>query len=339
MKRIILLDPSVGSTNLGDEILLRCARRELESVFHADCFFIPLPTHLQAFRLTDRIPPRPVLVEEIRNADYRFVCGTNLLSESLLRRTSPWHLNRPTAEILRGSILMGAGGAVPGADSRGFAAAYTKKLYRTVLSDRYIHSVRTSPTLQSMRGLAGIRALQTGCFSQWMLTPDFCRGIRTEKADTVVFTLTDYARDPKADRTMLSVLRRNYSRLVFFPQGLYDTDYLRSLGSTDGVEILPATVDAYEAFLSQNPHTDYVGTRFHGGIFAMRHKARCVLLSVDERMNDMKASVPQNILPRSAVPDLLEEKLRQPICTTVELDFDAIRTWKDQFADHKEEYC
>ena len=186
MKRIILLDPSVGSTNLGDEILLRCARRELESVFHADCFFIPLPTHLQAFRLTDKIPPRPVLVEEIRNADYRFVCGTNLLSESLLRRTSPWHLNRPTAEILRGSILMGAGGAVPGADSRGFAAAYTKKLYRTVLSDRYIHSVRTSPTLQSMQGLAGIRALQTGCFSQWMLTPDFCRGIHTEKADTVV---------------------------------------------------------------------------------------------------------------------------------------------------------
>lgn len=332
MKRIILLDPSIGTTNAGDDILMRCAKQELASVFQSDCFFISLPTHLEAFHWYDRIPPVPVLINEIRNADHIFVCGTNLLSESLLHRTAPWHLNASTADILRGSILMGVGGKTCSASDKGLSAHYTKKLFRTVLSDRYIHSVRTRPTQQSLQTFDNLRALHTGCFSQWMLTPQFCDGIHKNKAQTVLFTLTDYARNPKADRAMIDILRRNYSDVVFWPQGLYDADYLRTLTDDSSIRVLPATVDAYEAFLRQSGDADYVGTRFHGGIFAMRHKVRCILLSVDERMNDMKNSVPNNILSRENVPDLLEEKLNGEIRTVVDLDFDAVAKWKRQFA-------
>ena len=331
MKRIILLDPSVGTTNAGDGILMRCARQELESLFPTDSFFITLPTHVNAFHWYDRIRPVPVLIDEIRKADHIFVCGTNLLTGSLLHRSSQWSLNRQTADLLRGSVLMGVGGEVCGASARGFAVRYTKKIYRTVLSDRYVHSVRTASTKQSIDALGGMQALNTGCFSQWMLTPEFCAQIHTDKADTVVFTLTDYAQDPRRDRKLIEILRRNYRNVVFYPQGLYDTAYLLRICDAQGIHILPSTVEAYASFLRQNPVLDYVGTRFHGGIFAMRHKARCILLSVDSRMNDMKQSVSGNILARDAVEEQLEDKLRQPVRTAVDLDFDAIRQWKEQF--------
>jgi hypothetical protein len=164
-----------------------------------------------------------------------------------------------------------------------------------------------------------------------MLTPDFCAQIHTDKADTVVFTLTDYAQDPRRDRKLIEILRRNYRNVVFYPQGLYDTAYLYRICDAQGIQILPSTVEAYASFLRQDPVLDYIGTRFHGGIFAMRHKARCILLSVDSRMNDMKQSVSGNILARDAVEEQLEDKLRQPVRTAVNLDFDAIRQWKEQF--------
>ena len=47
----------------------------------------------------------------------------------------------------------------------------------------------------------------------------------------------------------MDFFRRNYREVVFWPQGLYDADYLRTLTDDSSIRVLPATVDAYEAFL------------------------------------------------------------------------------------------
>lgn len=45
MERVTLLDTSVGTTNLGDEIIMRCFREEMRT-FLEKYFVLTAPTHL-----------------------------------------------------------------------------------------------------------------------------------------------------------------------------------------------------------------------------------------------------------------------------------------------------
>lgn len=63
----------------------------------------------------------------------------------------------------------------------------------------------------------------------------------------------------------------------------------------------------------------------------MRHKARCIVVTLDERMASMQSSIANNCLPRSKVKLDLEDKINSEFSTKVNVNFSAIKEWKEQF--------
>ena len=95
--------------------------------------------------------------------------------------------------------------------------------------------------------------------------------------------------------------------------------------------ILPADVEAYERLLKCTDDIDYVGTRFHGGVFAMRHLKRALLITLDERMTAMQNRIPNNYIAREDIDRLLTRKIQSEFETVVNIDVTAISKWKEQF--------
>lgn len=327
MDRVTLLDTSVGTTNLGDEIIMRCFREEMKEMLEK-YFVLTAPTHLRSFSVMQNIGSLPDSAREIANSKYKFVCGTNLLSSNLFHRSNQWDLSLLTCKPFRGSILVGVGGNT--FTNRGLSGAYTKAIYQKVLSKDYIHSVRTEQAEESLKKL-GFKALNTGCLTLWNLSSDFCGEIHRKKGDVAVVSLTDYNRDPQSDKLLIDIVRKNYENVFFMPQGIYDRDYLLSIDAGGGIVQLPPSIDSYERLLKSGKTIDYIGTRFHGGIFAMRHKARCIVVTLDERMAAMQSSIANNCLPRSKVKLDLEDKINSEFSTKVNVNFSAIKEWKAQF--------
>ena len=330
MDRITLLDTSVGSTNKGDEIIMRCCRQELFApggIFEK-FFCLSAPTHLRAISALEGFGHMPDSASEISKSKYKFVCGTNILQSNMLHRSNQWDVSLLTCKPFRNAILVGVGGNINPVG--GVAGAYTKALYSKLLSSEYIHSVRTKSTAESLKKL-GFKAIDTGCITLWKLVPEFCVQIPRKKADCAVVTLTDYNRNQEADKTMIDVVKKNYDKVFFWPQGIYDDEYLRQIDGSGTIEVLPASVDEYENLLNTEDSLDYIGTRFHGGIYAMRHGVRCIIVTLDERMTAMQSRIPNNCIARSVSPEILDKKINSQFETIVDIDLKAISSWKAQF--------
>lgn len=321
MEKITLLDTAVGSTNKGDEIIMNCIEQELRDITK-HYFVMKAPTHLCSFNALECLLRLPDSASEIAQSKYKFVCGTNLLSDNMMNRTNQWDINIFNCKPFVGCVLMGVGALK--SDSPNF---YTRKLYQKVLSKDYIHSVREDTAYSMMKKL-GFSVLNTGCPTLWKLTDKFCRDIPKEKSDSVVFTLTDYKKSAEQDNQIVETLKRNYKKLYFWLQGAHDFEYLQSVADTDGIEIIEPSVEAYEKVLEKD--VDYVGTRLHAGIYAMRHKKRSIILRVDKRMDSMAQCITDNCISRSEISKL-GEMIQSEIDTKVNIDFDAVRQWKGQF--------
>ena len=193
-----------------------------------------------------------------------------------------------------------------------------------------MHSVRDQYTLEKLRR-SGIRnVLNTGCPTTWGLTPEHCRTIPKGKADTVMTTVTDYRPDPTRDQEMLDILSRNYERILLWPQGKGDTDYLKKLSLPRNLQILPGNLAAYEECLAGG-NVDYVGTRLHGGVYAMRHKKRTIIIAIDERASAIHAANNLNCIEQSRIAADLEAMIRSEFETRIVMPFDQIQKWRSQF--------
>lgn len=170
VEKITLIDTSVGSTNRGDEIIMNCAEEELEWLLQK---YYPLyiPSHLRGFGMDECIGNLPDSASEVAASKYKFVCGTNLLAQNMLHRSNQWNINLLNSKPLVGSVLVGVGGKGKVLNS------YTRKLYKKVLSNYYIHSVRNKAAYECLTDL-GLKCLNTGCVTLWKLTPDFVRQYR-----------------------------------------------------------------------------------------------------------------------------------------------------------------
>lgn len=328
MERITLLDTSVGSTNKGDEIIMRCCKEELFGGEFERYFLLSAPTHLRAISALEGFGHLPDSASEIARSKYKFVCGTNILQSNMFHRSNQWDISLLTYKPFQNAILVGVGGNIN--LPSGIQGVYTKALYKKLLSREYIHSVRTKSTAESLKKL-GFKAIDTGCITLWKLVPEFCAMIPRKKADCAVITLTDYNRNQEADKILVEIVKKNYHKVFFWPQGIYDDEYLKQIGCSDEIEILPASVDAYEKLLNKEKNLDYIGTRFHGGIFAMRHGVRCIMVTLDERMTAMQRCVWNNCIPRDALSEELDNKINSTFETVVDIDFEAVSEWKAQF--------
>ena len=321
MDNVLVLDTSVGSLNKGDDIIMKCVRYQLSDITKS-AYILTLPTHVSPFHWY-QVARGSHRVKLYSNAKYKFVGGSNLLTMDMLTHFPQWNINMFNYGPLKGSILVGVG-----AGKGNKINAYTKMLYKKVLSHEYIHSVRDERTKKFLEEM-GLKALNTGCATMWSLTPEFCKEIPTEKSDSVIFTLTHHLKDLVKDQLLIDVLRRNYKDVYFWIQDASDFLYFESLSNTEDIKVVPPNIEAYEKVL--NTDIDYIGTRLHGGIFAMRHKKRTIIISIDERARGMSETYNLNLIERADC-DNLEKMINSKIITDVKVNFEVVDQWLKQFS-------
>lgn len=328
MKSILMLDTSIASLNKGDDIIMECTRKELAPILEK-AFELTLPTHISPFHWY-QVWRNSYYVQEFTNCKYKFVGGSNILIPNLLTHLPQWNINLFNYQPMKGCILVGVGA---GAGAEGKIKRYTKFIYQHMLNRCLFHSARDERSKQYIERL-GLKAINTGCVTMWMFTPEFCATIPTEKSDKVVFTFTapENLQNVQKDQYILDTLLKNYTELYFWPQGVLDYDYFRRLNNTESVHVLHANKQAYDDYLTNN-NTDYVGTRLHGGVYAMRHRRRAIIIAIDERARAINAKNHLNCIDYSDLGGL-EAMITSEFETKIVMDFDAIRQWKQQFKEY-----
>lgn len=310
-----LFDSGVLSYNIGNEIIMDAVNGVIDELFPND-FIV-------------RIPFEDIGTASRRynvKAEVSFIGGTNVLTGDL-RHGSQIDFNLHNALIMRNIVLLGCGW-MQYQDKT--PTKYTKWALNRVLSNKYIHSVRDSYTLNKCRelDLANHRFANTGCPTLWKLTPDHICGIPMVKSESVVFTITDYNRDIDRDKIMINQILSNYDKIFFFPQGTGDVDYIRNLGAMDKVTVIRPRLQVFDDLLSSG--CDYVGTRLHAGIRALQKQARSFIIGIDNRSLEMAKDFKLPVLPQDEIYTL-SEKINSEYQLHLEIQWADIALWKAQF--------
>lgn len=321
MESLLLLDTSIASLNRGDDIIMECVRKELDFLLK-DNFELTLPTHVSAFHWY-QVYRGLFRVRKYENCKYKFVGGTNLLVKDMATYYPQWNVNLFNYRPMKGSVLVGVGAG--GSDKTN---KYTSLLYKKLLSHNYFHSVRDERTKKYLESL-GLKALHTGCVTMWMLTPEFCKKIPKCKSNRVVFTLTAKSVIDPLDQKLINILNRNYSKVFFWVQGDEDYQYLHKFSNIENIQIIPPTKQAYHEILLEED-LEYVGTRLHAGVYAMRHAKRSIILVIDERAREINKANNLNCIEKENI-DQLESYINSEFSTDIRMPLDVIEQWKSQF--------
>lgn len=75
---------------------------------------------------------------------------------------------------------------------------------------------------------------------------------------------------------------------------------------------------------------DYIGTRLHGGIHALNHGVRAIVIEVDNRAAEIARDTG---LPSLHIADVakLSDMIRSELEVKIDMPWDAIAQWKSQF--------
>jgi polysaccharide pyruvyl transferase WcaK-like protein len=300
---------------------MECVREELQFLTKNN-FVINLPTHISPFH-SYQIWRNSNRVKVYKNADYKFVGGTNLLIPNMLTHFPQWNLNIFNYKAVAGCVLVGVGAGAGEKTNK-----YTKHLYKKLLNHEFFHSARDERSRQIMENY-GVKALNTGCVTMWKLTPEFCKQIPTKKADRVVFTLTSSVNKDEKDQELIDILLKNYKQVYFWPQGIDDYDYFKQFNNIDDIILIDSDLKTYDKLLNGD-NLDYVGTRLHGGVYAMRHKKRTIIISIDERAREINKCNNLNCIEKSHIQKL-DELINSEFTTEIRMPYDEINKWKNQF--------
>lgn len=308
---IILLDTSLGTKNVGDRIIMENCEKQLGKVLD-----LSNAQHISTHELNAKD----------FDGKYKFLCGTNILS-CRMRQYGLWKLPR-NLNSYHDITLLGVG-----VDSYNDKSDfYTRYLLHYMLSKNYIHSVRDSFAESCLNNMGFKNVINTGCPTMWKLTPEHCSKVPTEKATNVICTITDYCRDEQNDKKMLNILLSNYEKVYLWLQGSEDDDYIKSLGFKDKVIIVGNELDEYDKILNLTD-LDYVGTRLHAGIRSLGALHRTIIISIDNRAESISKDTGLPIVLRNEVSEKLEKKINSTFVTTIDLPWDNIHKWIDQFKD------
>lgn len=326
MKKIMLLNTAIATSNIGDYIIMECVKKELAPILEKN-FVYEIPTHTVAFNAFS-VWRNSNVVQNYSNCDYKFAGGSNLLVKELLTHYPQWNINKWNSRPLNGTITVGVGaGAGDNADK------YTVSLYQSVLNHDYYHSVRDERSKVYVEDVLGLKAINTGCVTMWMLTEEFCKTIPSKKSDTALITLTARSVINPNEQKMINIVKKNYSKVYCWIQGDDDLKYFNKFSNTEGIELIPPSKDAYEKILD-TVDLDYIGTRLHGGVYAMRHRKRAIIIAIDERAKEINSNNNLNCLMIDEI-DKLDEMINSEFETRIAMPFDEIARWKAQFDEFK----
>ncbi|MEY0840145.1 polysaccharide pyruvyl transferase family protein [Providencia rettgeri] len=314
IKSIALYDPSIATSNVGDEIISEAVKNELMHLFK-DSQFISLPTHSK----------RSLgIIKKANSCDLSFVGGSNLLSPNMLRYQQ-FKLSIYDFLNTKNLILMGTGWQCYSKNTDILARYF----YNNNLSKKYMLSVRDDYTAEKLLSIGVTNVINTGCPTMWRLNKEHCSKISKSKRDKVIFTLTDYSQDYNADKYFINIIKKNYSYVYFWPQGMNDLKYLSTLTNVSDINIIPPRLTDYNNFLLHN-ECDYIGTRLHGGVKALQHYKRTFIIGIDNRANEKNKDFNLFVLKREAIKEL-DDVINSCITTDIKLNYNAIEKFKSQF--------
>ena len=326
---IVVFDTAVGSQNLGDEIIMRSARRVLRELF-PQAHLWALPTH-DTFGAAGR--------KRLRHSLFSIACGTNLIHADMPGK-GLWklpigvqHAPMNIGRYLPRNLAMMAVGSNAQPLSSAASSFLNKSLWKGVPV-----SARDMATEKLLTG-AGVAATHTGCVTMWDLPENHTATIRKEKAEAAVVCLTGTRRAARAyverDTRFLDAVANSYGKRYLWPQGQVDLEYYLALGRSD-FEILPHSLEAYEDLLRSGLQLDFVGSRLHAGIFAMMHGCRPLVIKIDNRAADIGDSVGLPTLA-SVDMDALPGLIAASRATQINLPRAAITDWKNALVTRVEE--
>lgn len=281
--KVCLVDPALDNDiNFGDHVISRSVRSVLKERCELN-FSVALPSVRRLAK--DELA-------SMMSCDLVVVGGTNLLSSNMLFYRQ-WKLSISEFSRLRNVVLMGVGWW----QYQGAPGLLTRRLLRKMLHKDYLHSVRDEYTRRKLLSIGIENVVNTSCPSLWDLTDESFKDVPCRKAQSVVFTLTCYNKVPRYDFELYRTLKSNYERVYFWPQGNYDRVYAEGLGLE--VEFLDDGLDSFDRLLDDCPELDYVGTRLHGGVHALRRGRRALILGVDNRAVEIGKDIFLQVIDRS----------------------------------------
>ena len=310
-----ILNPSIGTSNLGDLIIYESVYNNLREIF-PEAMFTNFPTQLFTSYDTMNL---------VRQKQLLFVSGTNLLSSNLESRFQ-WKIHDGQKSFLKNKVvLLGCGwwqyqeGITP----------YTRKIYKSILHNgNLLHSVRDQYTLNKLKSIGIENIVNTSCPTFWNLSSEKCASISRRRKGNVVTTLTFYHRDYKADKGMLEILSKKYAKVHLWIQGLEDINYYEELGANlPNLFFIPPTIEAYNRILDTGEE-DYIGTRLHAGARALQKKVRTLILAVDNRAKEIGKDINLNVIDQKDYTKI-ESFIDEEYITDIQLPVNEIRMWKE----------
>lgn len=172
--------------------------------------------------------------------------------------------------------------------------------------------------------------LNTGCPTLWKLTDKQCKKIPQMKSKNVIVTITDYDKDYENDKILFDLVKKNYERVYVWIQGIHDYEYVSELTNLQDVIIIKRSIEDYTNCLKEG-NIDYVGTRLHAGIHAMNLGIRSIIISIDNRAEEMAKDFNLPIIRRNQIKKQLEQQINSSFETKIELPLKNIEIWKNQF--------
>lgn len=315
---IVVLNTAIGTKNLGDEIIVYYYSKALKGIIELD----------ELYNISTHIKPSDEDIERLLKCKYAVIIGTNILSPRM-EVSSGWKFDNRLIKM-RNVILIGAGW-------QGYkkASIYSKYVYRNILSKQAIHSVRDEQAYQMLQSIGINNVINTNCLTMIGLDKS-CNRIPSKKADRVVFTLNYTPKDIKRienDKKLIRILRGNYKKLFFFPQGPWDLDYLEKITTTDDITIIEESLKAYTEFLENNDNVDYVGLRLHGGIHAMQNGKRSIIIGLDNRAVAIARDTGLPMVLDSQIDEKLEEMISTEWPTKIHLNTKGFEAWRENFSE------
>lgn len=313
----VILNTSIGSDNSGDDIIMHFAKKQLASIFPI-AEIEEYPTH-----------GGWVQMDNSKSQYLKIICGTNAISTKV---TVDCPIAFPkNVSLYRNSILLMAAG-LRCMHGRRTISSLSSRILHYALSDQVVHSVRDEKTEAQLKAIGISNVLNTSCVTMWGLTPEACSRIPREKADYVLTTVTDYARNQSRDKYMLETLLKKYKKVYLWLQGVGDRQYINSLVASNRLDFIDGKFESLKSFVENGDFPfDYFGTRLHCGIYCLNMGIRSMIVGVDNRALDIKDSTNLPVIHRDALPDAMERLVDEARATDIHIPVDSIRQWKRQF--------
>ena len=233
---------------------------------------------------------------------------------------------------IRDIILFGVGTVTPRSLSfkSKIAKIYSKYFWRKILNKEFTHAVRDKESVELLNilGLKNVKNL--GCPSMWKLTHNHIRYIPKNKSDIVVTTLNSKY-PSKEDFLLIKILSEKYREIYFWPQGYTDICYFKKIVQKMNIpmKLIPPNLRAYDEFLDTYD-VDYVGLRVHGGIRALQHKKRTLIIAIDHRALSWYRDFGLPAISRSKI-SILQDIIDQPLHVDLRIPESEIKEFLTNF--------